>query len=76
VEELYPITYEPFVGFTVHTPEGDILFEKRGKLHVANFAAYGNVLATQVHTKAEIARAQAVQDLICNAVYPSYQRGY
>jgi hypothetical protein len=26
VEELYPITYEPFVGFTVHTPEGDILF--------------------------------------------------
>ena len=73
VEELYPITYEPFVGFTVHTPEGDILFEKKGKLHVAEFATYGNVLATQVYTKAEMARAHAVQELVRNAGYPSYQ---
>jgi len=73
VEELYPITYEPFVGFTVHTPEGDILFEKKGKLHVADFAAYSNVLATQVYTKAEMARAHAVQELVRNAGYPSYQ---
>jgi len=73
VEELYPITYEPFVGFTVHTPVGDILFEKKGKLHVADFATYGNVLATQVYTKAEMARAHAMQELVRNAGYPSYQ---
>jgi hypothetical protein len=73
VEELYPITYEPFVGFTIQTPEGDILFKKKGKLHVANFAANGHVLATQVYTKAEMARAHAVKDLIRNAGYPSYQ---
>jgi len=73
VEELYPITYEPFVGFTIHTPKGDILFEKKGKLHVADFAAYGNILATQVYTKAEMARAHAVRDLVRNTGYPSYQ---
>ena len=73
VEELYPIMYEPFVGFTIHTPVGDILFEKKGKLHVADFATYGNVLATQVYTKAEMARAHAVQELVRNAGYPSYQ---
>jgi hypothetical protein len=73
VEELYPITYEPFVGFTVHTPEGDILFKKKGKLHLADFAAYGHVMATQVYTKAEMARVHAVRDLIRNTEYPSYQ---
>jgi hypothetical protein len=73
VEELYPITYGPFVGFTVHTSVGDMLFEKKGKMHVADFTAYGNVLATQVYTKVETARAHAVQELVRNAGYPSYQ---
>jgi hypothetical protein len=73
VEELYLITYELFVGFTVQTPEGDILLEKKWKLHVADFAAYGNVLATQVYTKAEMARVHAVQELVRNSRYPSYQ---
>jgi len=62
------------IGFTVHMPEGDILFEKKGKLHVADFAAYrGNVLATQVYIKAETVCTHAVQELIRNAGYPSYQ---
>jgi hypothetical protein len=66
--EIYPILYEPFVGFTVHTPEGDRLFMKKGKMHIADFAEYqGNVLATQAYTKAEIARAHAVQELVHNA---------
>jgi hypothetical protein len=73
VEELYPITYEPFVGFTVHTLVGDILFEKKEKLHVADFATYGNVLATEVYTEAETAWADAVQELVRNVGYPSYQ---
>ena len=64
VEELYPITYELFVG---------LLSEKKGKLHVAKFATYGNVLAMQVYTKAEMARAHAVQELVRNARYPLYQ---
>ncbi len=74
VEELYPITYEPYVGFTVHLMDKDILFRKRGKMHVADFAAYGmNVMATQAYTKAKIERARRVQDLIRNCGYPSYQ---
>jgi len=73
VEELYHIRHEPFVGFTVHKSVEDIHIEKKGKLHVADFATYGNVLATQVYTKAETARAHAVQELVRNAGYPSYQ---
>jgi hypothetical protein len=73
VEELYHIRHEPFVGFTVHKSVEDIHIEKKGKLHVADFATYGNVLATQVYTKAETARAHAVQELVRNSGYPSYQ---
>ncbi len=74
VEELYPITYEPRVGFTVHLPDKDILFRKRGKMHVADFADYGApVMATQAYTKAKIERACRVQDLVRNCGYPSYQ---
>jgi hypothetical protein len=36
VKELYPITFVPHVGFTVHLPEKDILFGKRGKMQVAD----------------------------------------
>jgi hypothetical protein len=62
------------VGFTVHLTDKDILFRKRGKMHVADFAEYGmNVMATQAYTKAEIERARRVQDLIRNCGYPSYQ---
>jgi hypothetical protein len=65
MEELYPIMYELYVGFTVHLTDKDILFRKRGKMHVADFAAYGmNVMAAQAYTKAKIERARRVQDLI------------
>jgi hypothetical protein len=74
VEELYPITYEPHVGFMVHLPEKDILFRKRGKMHLADFADYStSVMATQAYTKAEIERARRVQELVRNCGYPSYQ---
>jgi len=74
VEEIYLISYEPFLGFRMHTSEGDILFKNKAKMHVADFMEYqGNVLATQVYTKVEIARAHAIKELICNAGYPSYQ---
>ncbi len=74
VQELYPITYEPHVGFTVHLTDKDILFRKRGKMHVADFGACGmSVMATQAYTKAEIERACRVQELIRNCGYPLYQ---
>jgi hypothetical protein len=46
VEEKYPITYEPYEGFTVHLPERDILFRRVGKLHVADF--WGGQASTYV----------------------------
>jgi hypothetical protein len=58
----------------VHLPEKDILFRKRGKMHIADFAESGaNVMATQAHMKAEIERARRVQELVRNCGYPSYQ---
>jgi hypothetical protein len=41
VEELYLITYEPFVGFIVHQPDRDILFKKKGKMHRADAVVIG-----------------------------------
>jgi hypothetical protein len=75
VEELYPITYKLFRGFTVHLPNREILFEKRGKLHIVDFAgtAETNIVATEVHTKVEIEWAMKVQELIRMSGNHSYQ---
>jgi hypothetical protein len=55
VEEWDTITYEPLVGFMIHLPDRDILFEKRSNMHIANFVVErGRVVATQAYTKAEL----------------------
>jgi hypothetical protein len=66
VEEAYLITYKPFVGFMVPLPDRDILFKKKGKMQLANFAEIGStVLTIQVYTKVELKCVHQVHDLIC-----------
>jgi hypothetical protein len=68
IEEVYPIMYKQLVGFTVHLPDRDILFKKKGKIHLADFAEIvSNVLAMQAYTKVEQEHACRVHDLICTS---------
>jgi hypothetical protein len=73
VEEKYPITYEPYKGFTVHLPERDILFRRVGKLHVADFGVDRQVHMSQAYTKGKVSRAMKVRELQWVCGYPSYQ---
>jgi len=77
VMELYEISFDPVVGFTVHMPDRDLVFKQRGKLFVADFIEEGvvgaMVLSTQAFTKAEVERAKRAYEFIENAGYPSYQ---
>jgi hypothetical protein len=72
VEEKYPITYEPYEGFTVHLPERDILFRRVDKLHVADFEIDKQVHMSQAYTKGEVLRAMKVRELQRVCGYPSY----
>jgi hypothetical protein len=66
VEEVYLITYKPFIGFIVHLPDRGILFKKHGKMHEANFVTLkGHILVTQAYIKAEIECIQQVHELMC-----------
>jgi hypothetical protein len=54
----------------------DILFKRRGKMHVADLSEF-MVLATQAYTKGEIALAHQVMELVRTCGYPSYtELGY
>jgi hypothetical protein len=63
VEKIYSIKYKPFKGFMVHLPDRDILFQKKGKRHMAGFAEEKKVPATQAYTKGEIEHVQRVHVL-------------
>jgi hypothetical protein len=73
--ELYEISFDPVVGFTVHMPDRDLVFKQRGKLFVADFIEEGvvgaTVLSTQAFTKAEVERAKRAYEFVENAGYPS-----
>jgi hypothetical protein len=53
VEDTYDITYIPCQAFVVHLPERDIVFKRRGKLYIADFARDSQVHVTKAYTKAE-----------------------
>jgi hypothetical protein len=73
VEDLYSITYVPQTSFTIHLPNRDIEFVRKGKLYVADFAQHYQVHATTVATKAEEARAKRAYELLRNCGFPSVQ---
>ncbi len=51
VEDMYQITYVPRESFTVHLPDRDIEFVRRGKMYVADWEDVRSVFATTVYTK-------------------------
>jgi len=59
VEDMYPITYEPQSGFTVHLPQVDMKFNRKDGMYVADWAEYKHVLHSTVYTKAEEERAKS-----------------
>jgi len=63
VEDLFDISYQRG-AITVHTDDGDIVFERRNGLYVADFSAWASICATvttereELYTKREIMLAQ------------------
>ncbi len=53
VEDTYDITYIPRQAFVVHLPERDLVFKRRGKLYIADFARDSHVHVTKAYMKAE-----------------------
>jgi hypothetical protein len=82
VEDVYPITYIPKKGFTVHMDDQDLEFERRGKLYVAEWDTNeeveddGVVLATTHenelnYTKKQVDAAKEAYQFVKNAGFPS-----
>jgi hypothetical protein len=74
VEALYPITYTPCTSFTVHLPERDIVFTKRGKHYVADTTEVVQVYENeQLYTKNEIKNVREAYEFLKNSGYPSQE---
>ena len=84
VEDLYDITYEQGDSYTVHLARGDLVFERRDKLYVADMRDWASAndeihhaMVTTVadneskFTAQEVKRARQAQELIENAGFSS-----
>jgi hypothetical protein len=71
VEDMHQITYVPRESFTVHLPDHDIEFVRRGKMYIADWDEVRSAFATTVYTKAEELRAKRAYELLCTSGYPS-----
>ena len=78
VEDLYPVSY------TVHLPDRDLIFKRRGKLYHGGFSDWINLdgdaskllLMTMqdkehLYTKKEVQKARDAKEFLKNAGYPS-----
>jgi hypothetical protein len=77
VEDQFPISYVPQIGFIVHLPDRDLEFRRRGKLYVADWSQH-RVLTTvkekeRCYTKEELKRAMEAHEFIRNSGYPSLE---
>jgi hypothetical protein len=72
VEDRFPITYVPRESFTVHLQDRDIVFNRRGKMYVADWEQERTAYVfTGVYTKAKELRAERAYDLLRTSGYPS-----
>ncbi len=62
VEDRFPITYIPRESFTVHSPDHDVMFARRGKMHVADWEEVRSAFAITVYR---------AYDLLHTSGYPS-----
>ena len=54
VEELYDISYEQGVSYTVHMDDRDLVFYKRDKLYVADMSDWDNPTITHVSVQSDV----------------------
>jgi hypothetical protein len=81
VEDKFPMTWKQGKSLTVHLPDRDLVFERRGDRYVGDMRDwiqsdhYAMVTTAaenaSVYTKAQVAKAEAVRDLLRNFGYPS-----
>jgi len=73
VEDMYPITYEPQSGFTVHLPHVDVKFKRKDGMYVADWSEYRHILHSTVCTKAEEERAKKPMTWRVSVVFHLFQ---
>ena len=85
VEDLYSVSYNQGVSYTVHMPGRDLVFYRRDKLYVANMRDWATdaprgqaMVTTSAENEAnfsakEVARAKEAYQLAANAGYTSEQ---
>ena len=85
VEDLYPISNQRGISFTVHTPSRDIVFYKRDKIYLADFRDWINTddnydsplsmittsMNEKLYTKKQVEKAKEAGLFIKNAGFPS-----
>ena len=82
VEDLYPITYQQGVSYTVHMGDRDLVFYRKDNLYVADFSDWitdaGLSMMTieereQIFSKKQVKQAQEAGKFLAQAGYPSEQ---
>jgi hypothetical protein len=84
IEDLYPITYVQGKSYTVHLPDRDLVFKRRGKLYLGDFSDWINqsgddsklsLMTTRekehLYTKKEVQKARDAREFLKNAGFPS-----
>jgi hypothetical protein len=73
VEDMYPITYRQGHSYTVHLPDGDLVFRRRDKLYVADMSDWAPSAQDneKAYTKAELRRAKEAAEMIRNSGFTS-----
>lgn len=76
VEDMYRITYRQGHSYTVHLPDGDLVFRRRSKLYVADMSDWASSGTAHVTTaqdngkrysKAELKRANEAAEMVRNS---------
>jgi hypothetical protein len=77
VEDQYPISYAPQIGFIVHLPDRDLEFKHRGRLYVADWSDHRVVTTVKenerCYTNEELKRVMESCEFIGNSGYPSLE---
>ena len=80
VEDLYEVSYDQAIGFTVHMLDRDLVFKRHGKIYLADMRDWvtpgGLAMMTvqereAIYTKRQVDNAKKAGDFVRNAGYPS-----
>ena len=71
VEDPYKITYAPQESFTVHLPQGDMVFKHINGMYVVDWDEYKHIFSMMVYTKAEEEQAHKAYKLAPMSGFPS-----